>query len=291
MILSFHPCYDGDVNILCAGRAPGDEDLAAIRRAEAVVLPQGCRPALYRMARDHCTHVFPNYDTRFRYPGKTGQARMFAKMGVPHPRTWVFENMAHFTRSRAALDAAGFPLVFKLDWGGEGETVMLLRNSADLMQALARAAAHERSGQSGFVVQAFVPHAGRTLRVVVVGQTQVAYWRVQKDRSIFGTSLSNGASIDAVSDPDRRDTAVALARRFCQRVQIDLAGLDLLFDMSANATGEPQPLMLEINYFFGRRGLGGSDRFYDLLRTEIDHWLAARELAVCRPATTGGETP
>jgi ribosomal protein S6--L-glutamate ligase len=32
--------------------------------------------------------------------------------------------------------------------------------------------------------------------------------------------------------------------------------------------------MLEINYFFGRRGLGGSDAFYEILKSEIDNWLS-----------------
>jgi ribosomal protein S6--L-glutamate ligase len=34
-----------------------------------------------------------------------------------------------------------------------------------------------------------------------------------------------------------------------------------------------QPLLLEINYFFGRIGLGGSETFYRILRKEIHKWL------------------
>ena len=33
MILSFHPLFEADKNIICAGRAPGAEDLAAIKAA------------------------------------------------------------------------------------------------------------------------------------------------------------------------------------------------------------------------------------------------------------------
>ena len=72
MILSFHPCYEADSNILCAGRDPDEKDLAAIRAADAVILPQGCREALYLLARQNCSYVFPDYDARFQYPGKTG---------------------------------------------------------------------------------------------------------------------------------------------------------------------------------------------------------------------------
>ena len=66
MILSFHPCFDADRNIICAGRDPDEKDLAAIRAADAVILPQGCREALYLLVRQNCPHVFPDYDARFQ---------------------------------------------------------------------------------------------------------------------------------------------------------------------------------------------------------------------------------
>jgi len=46
-----------------------------------------------------------------------------------------------------------------------------------------------------------------------------------------------------------------------------MAGFDLLFSSERkNRT----PLFLEINYYFGRRGLGGSERFYEILIAEIE---------------------
>ena len=72
MILSFHPIIVADENRLCAGRQPDSQDLDAIGNADAVILPQGCSEALYRMARAHCPHIFPNMDIRFDYPGKLG---------------------------------------------------------------------------------------------------------------------------------------------------------------------------------------------------------------------------
>ena len=61
MILSFHPCYEGDKNIICAGRRPDEHDRAAMAQADAVILPQGCTRLLYEAARHHCLHVFPDY--------------------------------------------------------------------------------------------------------------------------------------------------------------------------------------------------------------------------------------
>ena len=121
MILSFHPCFEGDQNLICAGRSPGSEDLRAIKTADAVILPQGCYRSLYEMARDNCPHVFPNYDARFRYPGKIGQIELFRKTNAPHPRTIVYETVDTLfdanTNQIKNVDF-DFPFVFKFDWGG-----------------------------------------------------------------------------------------------------------------------------------------------------------------------------
>ena len=285
MILSYHPCYVADTNILCAGREPDEKDLAAMRAAKAVVLPQGCRETLYRMARQTCPHVFPDYDARFQYPGKTGQARLFQVLDAPRPRTWVFDDTLHFQRCGAVIEDAGFPLVFKLDWGGEGDTVFLIQSKSDLARALSTAADYERSGQRGFILQAVVLDSKRTLRVAVIGQTQLAYWRIQDTPGFFGTSLAKGARIDTEADPDLRRKALALARGFCQQSRINLAGFDFIFDESGITKRDRRPLFLEINYFFGRTGLGGSVRFYAMLQTEIDNWLAGLGLSVTRKST------
>jgi len=293
MILSFHPCYVADVNRLCAGRDPGEADLDAIRSADAVVLPQGCRESLYRMARQNNAHVFPNYDARFDYPGKTGQARLFKKLDAARPRTWIFENTEQFRHRGAAIQAAGFPLVLKLDWGGEGETVFLLRTNADLKRAIATAADYERTGQAGFVVQRFVPHGHRSLRVAVIGRTRTAYWRVQEPTVAFGTSVAKGARIDTGTDSHLIRMGQDLVDDFCLRSGIDLAGFDLIFEETARGDENPRPLFLEINYFFGRTGLGGSDRFYGLLEAAIDRWLADLGLAGSRTSagTCSGDKP
>jgi ribosomal protein S6--L-glutamate ligase len=289
MILSFHPCYEADVNIICAGRQPDQDDRSAMRAADAVILPQGCRQALYQMARANCAHVFPNYDARFAYPGKTGQTRLFQAAGMPHPQTWIFDDTMHFQRSGAAAAAAGFPVVFKLDWGGEGQTVFLLESPSDLAAALEKAAAFERSGQPGFILQAFVPDADRSLRVVVIGRRQTAYWRIQDNPTVFGTSVSAGARIDYRSAPDLRGKALALTAGLCRRFHINLAGFDFIFTESGCPSGERRPLFLEINYFFGRAGLGGSAPYYGMLQAEIDDWLAGLGLLTGRSSSPNKE--
>ncbi len=273
MILSFHPCFEGDRNILCAGRAPDENDQAAVRAARAVILPQGCPQPLFEMVHCHGRHVFPDYRARFRYPGKTGQIRLFQETGTRHPDTRIYNSIEDYTLS---LDSDllpadfKFPVVFKLNWGGEGETVFWVQNPADLSVALQKAGFGEAAGRSGFLLQTFIPGNQRALRVAVIGRTMLSYWRVQQDPAVFGTSLAHGAVIDSVSDPQLQAMGIQTVSEFCRKTGINLAGFDLLLP---GTTPHQTPYFLEINYFFGRRGLGGSERFYAVLNQEIRHWI------------------
>jgi ribosomal protein S6--L-glutamate ligase len=276
MILSFHPCFTGHRNINCAGRSPDEDDLAAILSAGAVVLPQGCSHHLYEMARQNCRHVFPNYDARFQYPGKTGQAKLFSRSEAVYPKTVVYRTTRDFmARHGHSFECLPFeyPFVFKFDWGGEGETVFFVASFSKLQHIIGLAAVYEKSGQTGFLLQEYIPAQSRSLRVVVIGETTVSYWRESSNEDTFHASLSKGATIDAEADPSGRQTAVRAVRKFCNRTGINLAGFDLLF-----AETRQPPYFLEINYFFGRQGLGGSEAYYKLLYREIEKWLASLKL-------------
>jgi ribosomal protein S6--L-glutamate ligase len=272
MILSFHPCVVADKNILCAGRDPDSTDLGLIKQADAVILPQGCRKTLYEMAKKNCPNVFPNYDARFAFPGKIGQTDLFKKFDVPFPKTKVFWSMKEFYEyapSKEKLTGFDYPLVFKFDWGGESDNVFSINTQDQLSKALKQAAEFEKTGQFGFLIQEFIPTANRSLRVVVIGQKQISYWRVQPDEKNFSTGISKGAIIDAESDQNLQQSGKDMVRDFCTQTGINLAGFDLMFPEYAK---QWNPLFLEINYFFGRSGLGGSEKFYELLNTEIIKW-------------------
>jgi ribosomal protein S6--L-glutamate ligase len=278
MIVSFHPLFEADQNIICAGREPNADDLAAVKAAEAVILPQGCRQSLYEMARDNCGHVFPDYETRFNYPGKIGQMKLFQKNGTAHPHAETYASLADFRRQNgdASKDIAfELPCVFKFDWGGEGETVYLIDSREDLRNALQKAADFEKSGQKGFLLQEYVPTEGKTLRVVIIGRTLISYWRIQENTDAFLSSVSRGARIDAALEPERQNVARVFVKNLCNKTGINLAGFDVIF---APVKEYIKPLMLEINYFFGRRGLGGSDAFYEILKREIHGWLRGLNL-------------
>ena len=274
MIVSFHPLFEADKNITCAGREPGDDDLSAIQAARAVILPQGCSQSLYEMAAAHCEHVFPNYDARFNYPGKIGQIELFRETATAHPRTEIYQQLSDFRQQygdRPKEIAFELPCVFKFDWGGEGETVYLIDSLDSLEQILQKAADFEKSGQNGFLLQEFVPTEGRTLRVVIIGQALVSYWRIQEKSDGFVSSVAGGARISTTYQPELQKDAKTKIGDFCQKTGINLAGFDVIYSADAKNS---LPLLLEINYFFGRKGLGGSDAYYKLLTREIHNWLS-----------------
>jgi ribosomal protein S6--L-glutamate ligase len=283
MILSLHPCFTGDKNMICAGRQPGSAELEAIKRADAVILPQGCSEDLYYMARENCKNVFPDYDARFKYPGKTGQILLFQKTETVHPAARIYTSVSSLYDKDGNIIKENlpfkYPFVLKFDWGGEGEAVFLIKTQAGLKKALKNAGEFERTGQKGFILQEYIESGNRSLRIAAIGQKFISYWRVQKNPDVFCAGLSQGAAMDFDSDPELVKAAVSRAKDFCRKTGINLAGFDFLFS-SDNNTDEP--LLLEINYFFGRKGLGGSEKFYKILNGEIAKWIKGLGLKIKR---------
>lgn len=270
MVLSFHPNIVADRNILCAGRFPNEEDSATIRAAKAVILPQGPGETLYRMCRMHCPNVFPNWDARFDFPGKLGQAMLFQRTGTPFPLTYTFDSISAFRAGHGETNPIGYPCIFKSNWGGEGDEVFFVDLPEKMAQLLSRAETMEKQGQKGFLLQVFVPHSGRILRVVAIGKCLRSYWKQRTDSSNVVTSIKTGAVIDHTSEPALQEAGKKAVADFCAKTAINLAGFDLLFPTEKSP---PSPLFLEINYFFGRRGLGGSESYYVLLEKAVREWL------------------
>jgi ribosomal protein S6--L-glutamate ligase len=279
MILSFHPLISADKNILCAGRNPGNHDLEAIKQADAVILPIGCKKNLYDLVRKNCWYVFPNYDMRFDFPGKLGQIELFRKMGGNHPHTETFVDLKsfelQFINSEKKLPM-NFPFVFKFDWGGEGENVFLIHTTSDFSSLMEMAQRFENTGQKGFLIQEWIPADLKSLRTVVIGERLISYWRIQQQRNQFKTGLSSGAVIDYQSHPELIKNAEYDLRLFLKKTKINLAGFDFLFSPLS-----PKPYFIEINYFFGRKGLGGSEKFYKILIKEINQWLNSSGFSHC----------
>lgn len=273
-ILSFHAYIEADVNMFHSRQELTCQEIDAVKSAKAVILPQGCSKNLYRLVCRHCANFFPNYDAYFGYPGKTGQAALFAKHGVPFPKTKTFSNLEAYYRDKRD-ECFQYPFVFKLSWGGEGKTVFLVKSEKDLRKALEHALEYEGQGKEGFLFQEYVPTGGRSLRIVVIGNRFFPYWRVARDPDSFYSNLAKGAVIDHDSFPDQKQAAVATLKKFCRDTGINLAGFDFIFSIDEKYCA---PLFLEINYFFRCLGLGGVDNYQKLLEEGVREWLKEIEL-------------
>jgi ribosomal protein S6--L-glutamate ligase len=190
----------------------------------------------------------------------------------------VFENLAALRQAGPDLDFRKWfrlPFVFKFDWGGEGQTVYRVDSAPQFRALTALAAKFEQTGQHGFLLQKHVACRGRSLRVAIIGDQAVAYWRIQPAADKFSANLAQGAVIDKTAAPELRAAGITAVREFCRKSGVNLAGIDLLFPSDAATAA---PLFLEINYFFGRYGLGGSEAYYALLEKAVSRWL--RELGL-----------
>lgn len=283
VIVSYHPCIVADRNILCAGRLPDEADLLLLKSADAVVLPQGCSRQLYEMACSVCPNVWPCYDARFRYPGKLGQIRLFRSLGLAHPESELYPDMKAFQERTCGGKHLpfDFPLVVKLDWGGEGESVFRIDDETAFRDVAANLHVWEESGQTGFLLQRYVPCNNRTLRVAIIQDKRILYWRKQMDPDKFHANLDKGGLIDPEVEGNIRNAAREAIDRLCESAAINLAGIDLIFpEHQPQAT----PLFLEINYFFGRKGLGGSEAYYRFLIDAVQSWLSSigmKDAALC----------
>lgn len=272
MILSFHPIITGEVNINCAGRPPGLTEMDAIARADAVFVPQGVREDLYRLCRTFCPLVWPNYDLRFSHPGKVGQSILFARYGLAHPRTIVFPSLHDFKSVEARFD---FPYILKANRGGQGRSVWPIRGRRDLERAVKELSASENMGDFGFIRQELLNHGGRDLRVVVIGDDIIAYWRLASSPDEILTNVSAGGTVDYRSDPDLINIGIEAVREAVFRTGINLAGFDLLFDCQKK---DFKPIFIEINYFFGRSIFNGPDDYYRAIGNAARVWLESHGL-------------
>ena len=275
MLLSFHRRIRGDVNLRLPHKKPlSPEVLDMAASARAVILTQHVKANQYRQLQKLGTPLFPNYTFRFGYEGKVGNIRLFRRFEAPHPKTHIYESVLdfenrHMQKKEALFD---YPFVLKGDRGGGGWAVFLLKNIRDLRKYLRVLADVRLHPTKRFISQEYVQHGGRDLRVVVVGDTTVVYWRCQERHGEFRNNVGRGAAINYELDPPLRNKGIACVRNFCSHTGINLAAFDVLFDRSIP---DPEPMLSEINFLFGRKGLGGSPAFHKVLQSAVGKWFSS----------------
>jgi ribosomal protein S6--L-glutamate ligase len=280
MILSFHPTLAADHNRLLVSQRPlNPGDVAAVCRAQAVLLPQICRRDLYTLVAGLGVPHFPRQGARLAFDGKVGNHHLFSALNLPQPRTTAFASLqdALHAWQEGRLDAAGLkpPLVAKGAGGGMGDNVFLVRSPQELAALQTRLETYCAWGPPGLVLQELVPTDGRDLRVIILGSWRDAFWRVGPPGE-FRANLSRGGRIVRDQDPQALAAALNLAEHLAKAVGLDVAAVDMLM--------HPQrgPLLLEINHYFGREALGGSEAFLRLYLQQVQSWLESQGLDPAR---------
>jgi len=269
MILSFHPCFVANAQVILADRQLSAEDRRLIQSADAIIVPQTCSLSLYKA----CTHskacVFPDYQLRFKYPGKVGQSLLFEQLKIPHPATKRWTSVKRF-RDRWQEESApsqDMPFFLKTDKSHEGDGVLFVTDRKSLETALARL---EKAGQEGFISQELIQCRGNVLRTVVLHKDIISYWKRSDNSHRVIATVSHGSRVDKTWKPDLQEKARAQAQWISEKTGINLAAFDFVFNLDHP---DSQPYILEINYYFGRRGLGGSLKYYRLLLKAIRQWM------------------
>jgi len=272
MILSFHPCIDADSQIILGDRNLSDRDLEMIASAEAVILHQGMVDSLVEACRKANVKTFPDYTMRYKYPGKIGQSRLFKDFALNHPETSSWKTVEAYMQASpdGISQMRQCPFVMKADLSHEGEGVFLVKDEPSFRGALHRLTLKEKAGAAGFVVQKFIPCDGNVLRSVILGRQVISYWKRPANNGQEITTISKGALVDKVWQPELLKKGDDCARVLRERTGINLAAVDFIIPF---AEKERALLFLEINYYFGRKGLGGLENYYRLLFRAVQEWL------------------
>lgn len=270
-IVSYHPVITAERNLMLTSQRPLDQrDHEALAGAAAVLLPQICRPDLHELVNGLGLPHFPRQGARLGHDGKVGNLRLFRRLGLPHPPSLELPDL---DAALAAWDSGGLaglgpPLVVKGAGGGEGGNVFLVRDRQELAGLAGRLDASCAFGPPGVVVQRFLSTGGWDARTVLVGRRQDAFWRVAGGGGEFRSNLAAGGRVVRDRRRDELDAALLLARRLADEAGFDVAAVDMLVP-----PGEP-PLLCEINFYFGRQALGGSEAFYQVYLSAVRDWLA-----------------
>ncbi len=270
-IVSFSPLFEGDINFWI-NTALDEELLEVLSKAKAVIFPQVVSQELYFFCRQRGIPIFPNYDVRFKFPGKIGQILLFRELDLPHPRSICFPRVASLGEHPGAKRPLfpKYPFVLKGNYGHEGKEVFLIEDEKDFEDALKVVKQLEKEGRFGFLVQEFIP-SSYDLRIIICGTRFIPVWRLL-GRS-FKSNLTQEGRLIPCPDKDLENKALFLIKVFVERSGINLAAVDFLVK-------EGLPLFNEINYFFGRRAIGGSESFYNLWQKAVEEFL--KKLDTCR---------
>ncbi len=238
--------------------------LTLVGGALGVILPVYLSPVRYRAITHHAKDWFPNLEPRFLYKGKCSQIELFRQSGVRHPESILFHSPSAMVEAvqwgRLSWE---YPFVMKGDSGGGGVSVFPVHDHKDLQRGCAKLKRNEPA-----LVQRWIQHGGRDLRVVVYGDRAFSYFRVG-DGSFYN-NVCRGGRLDHRSHEAMQQRGRLAVLKLCGKASIHVAGFDLMFP------DEGPPVFVEINFHFGRKGLGGTGQHRRHMGEAIQRWCAMK---------------
>lgn len=257
--LSMNPLVQLENNLPNLAAVEDPAVIRAIRYARGVVMPRGISEKRYRKICAIAKNWFPDLDARFRYRGKTKQTLLFHCMKVRYPRTILYSKPHTLLDSERKTLPLDYPFVLKGDMGGGGSRVFPVTCRGELIRGLDRLPEEEP-----VLIQEWIEHGGMDLRIVVLGAKMVSYFRVGGGN--FYNNACRGGRIQAQTFPELQRKGMIAAASFCRRSGINYAGFDLMFPDNG------PPVFVEINFNFGRKGLGGTPGFRQLFQEAVHMW-------------------
>jgi len=145
---------------------------------------------LYDMARNNCHNIFPIMMPGSVIPAKSARSSFFSIHRYPSANRTFYS----WSSSGAATPAQAFHICrWFLSLTGRGRRYgLLVQSPGELEELLQHAARCEASGQAIYAAE-YIPSGNRSLRVAVIGDSRISYWRIGKEPVGFHASLSKGA--------------------------------------------------------------------------------------------------
>ena len=168
------------------------------------------RPDLSAQLEARGVRVFNNAETARVANDKWETFVLARELGLP-----VLETVRFTWPERPSLD---YPCVVKTPDGHGGREVFLVRNDAEMEQAVGQV------GKWTFVAQSLCDEPGVDMRVYVLGGEVLAAVR-RTSRSDFRSNFKLGGDVAAVAPAPEQ---CAMARRLFDRLGFDFAGVDFI---------------------------------------------------------------
>lgn len=272
--VSFHPSIALDENRSLFSDLGDPEMQGLLAGAAGVLFPTYITPQRYDQITRLARAWFPRLEVRFRHLGKTKQILLFRELGVRHPESLLFNDPGELGEYVTAHGSPwGFPVVMKTDLGGGGTGVFPVYAAADVTRQARRLPRDQPA-----LLQRWVNHRGKDLRVVVYGDLAVSYFRIGAGG--FYNNVCRGGRIDHDLGPEQQQQGIAAVQAVCRRIGLDVAGFDLMFP------DHGEPVFVEINHHFGRKGLGGTAGHQRYFLKAVWHW--RQRLLSSEPVSTEG---